>query len=42
MVSAPGPSMPMRLSGINAISRRSETDDYIEYTVKIPKAAEIA
>jgi len=32
----------MRLSGINAISKRSETDDYIEYTVKIPKAAEIA
>ncbi len=32
----------MRLSGINAISRRSETDDYIEYTVKIPKAAESA
>lgn len=30
----------MRLSGINAISRRSETDDYIEYTVKIPKAAD--
>lgn len=30
----------MRLSGINAISRRSETDDYIEYTVKIPKAAQ--
>ena len=30
----------MRLSGINAISRRNETDDYIEYTVKIPKAAE--
>ena len=29
----------MRLSGINAISRRNETDDYIEYTVKIPKAA---
>lgn len=29
----------MRLSGINAISRRSETDDYIEYTVKIPKSA---
>ena len=28
----------MRLSGINAISRRCETDDYIEYTVKIPKA----
>ena len=32
----------MRLSGINAISRRSETEDYIEYTVKIPKAMEIA
>ncbi len=32
----------MRLSGINAVSRRSETEDYIEYTVKIPKAAEIA
>ena len=32
----------MRLSGINAISRRSETEDYIEYTVKIPKAADIA
>ena len=32
----------MRMSGINAISRRSETDDYIEYTVKIPKAQEIA
>lgn len=30
----------MRLSGINAISRRSETEDYIEYTVKIPKAAD--
>lgn len=30
----------MRLSGINAISRRSETDDYIEYTVKIPKATD--
>ena len=29
----------MRLSGINAISRRCETDEYIEYTVKIPKAA---
>ena len=28
----------MRLSGIDAISRRSETDDYIEYTVKIPKS----
>lgn len=32
----------MRLSGINAISEKSETDDYIEYTVKIPKAAEKA
>lgn len=32
----------MRLSGINATSCKSETDDYIEYTVKIPKAAEIA
>lgn len=31
----------MRLSGINAISRRSETDDYIEYTVKIPKSARV-
>ncbi len=30
----------MRLSGINAISRRSETEDYIEYTVKIPKSAQ--
>ena len=30
----------MRLSGINAISRRSETDDYIEYTVKIPKSSQ--
>ena len=29
----------MRLSGINATSLRSETDEYIEYTVKIPKAA---
>ena len=27
----------MRLSGINAVSKRSETEDYIEYTVKIPK-----
>lgn len=27
----------MRLSGINAISKRQETEDYIEYTVKIPK-----
>lgn len=32
----------MRLSGINAISRRSETDDYIEYTVKIPKSVQRA
>ena len=29
----------MRLSGINAISRKNETDEYIEYTVKIPKQA---
>lgn len=27
----------MRLSGINAISKKQETADYIEYTVKIPK-----
>lgn len=27
----------MRLSGINAVSNKEETDDYIEYTVKIPK-----
>lgn len=27
----------MRLSGINAESKRQETDRYIEYTVKIPK-----
>ena len=32
----------MRMSGINAVSRRHETDEYIEYTVKIPKAAESA
>ena len=32
----------MRLSGINAISRRSETADYIEYTVKIPKSVQRA
>ncbi|MBR2715820.1 MAG: ParB/RepB/Spo0J family partition protein [Ruminococcus sp.] len=32
----------MRLSGINATSSKNETDDYIEYTVKIPKAAEKA
>lgn len=30
----------MRLSGINATSCKNETDEYIEYTVKIPKAAE--
>lgn len=27
----------MRLSGINAIAKKLETDNYIEYTVKIPK-----
>ncbi len=27
----------MRLSGIDAVSEKNETDDYIEYTVKIPK-----
>ena len=27
----------MRLSGINAVSKKMETDEYIEYTVKIPK-----
>ncbi len=32
----------MRMSGINATSSKSETDEYIEYTVKIPKAAEKA
>lgn len=32
----------MRLSGINATSCKSETDEYIEYTVKIPKAADKA
>lgn len=32
----------MRLSGINAISRRSETEDYIEYTVKIPKPESVS
>ncbi len=32
----------MRLSGINATSSRNETDDYIEYTVKIPKEAKKA
>ena len=30
----------MRLSGINATSSKNETDEYIEYTVKIPKARE--
>ena len=29
----------MRLSGINATSCKNETDEYIEYTVKIPKSA---
>lgn len=28
----------MRLSGINAVSKKLETEEYIEYTVKIPKA----
>ena len=28
----------MRLSGINAVSKKMETEDYIEYTVKIPKS----
>lgn len=28
----------MRLSGINAVSKKMETEDYIEYSVKIPKA----
>lgn len=27
----------MRLSGINAISKRKDTEDYIEFTVKIPR-----
>ena len=27
----------MRVSGIDAVSNKEETDDYIEYTVKIPK-----
>ena len=30
----------MRLSGINATSCKNETDEYIEYTVKIPKSVE--
>lgn len=28
----------MRLSGINAVAKKAETEEYIEYTVKIPKA----
>ncbi len=32
----------MRLSGINATSSKQETDEYIEYTVKIPKAQDRA
>ncbi|MBQ7999607.1 MAG: ParB/RepB/Spo0J family partition protein [Ruminococcus sp.] len=28
----------MRLSGINAVAKKSETEEYIEYTVKIPKS----
>lgn len=32
----------MRLSGINATSSKNETDEYIEYTVKIPKDAQKA
>lgn len=28
----------MRLSGINAVSRKLETDEFIEYTVQIPKS----
>lgn len=32
----------MRLSGINATSCKNETDEYIEYTVKIPKAKDRA
>ena len=31
----------MRLSGINAIAKRIESEEYIEYTVKIPKAEAI-
>ncbi len=31
----------MRLSGINAIAKRIESDEYIEYTVKIPKSEAI-
>lgn len=32
----------MRMSGINATSSKNETDDYIEYNVRIPKSAEKA
>lgn len=32
----------MRLSGINAIAKRIESDEYIEYTVKIPKSEAIS
>lgn len=32
----------MRLSGINAIAKRVESEEYIEYTVKIPKAEAIS
>lgn len=32
----------MRMSGIDAISNKEETDDYIEYTVKIPKDSALA
>ena len=28
----------MRLSGINAVAKKQETEEYIEYTVKIPKS----
>lgn len=31
----------MRMSGINAVSKKSETMDYIEYTVKIPKQSAV-
>ena len=31
----------MRLSGINAIAKRVESEEYIEYTVKIPKSEAI-
>lgn len=32
----------MRLSGINAIAKRVESEEYIEYTVKIPKSDAIS